>query len=327
MKKKLLYIFAIAAMTLGVSSCGEDDLVADNSISDTIYDAEGGAEGSLGAQIDAFYNKYGSKILYNFNTSDLAFGWSSKREYWYAPADTTGDYVSRMIKKLDEELLTDYPADFTKKFMPYRIFLVDSICNTTSYSKSALVDILELRTHGIAISHCGKDMDDMSDSDWDEMKKSVNSFILSSVLSTAGVEPTEFLSLYDGVSFFDGQEDPQGEFSLAEYSLLSIGLVGGTIYDGSFMTHEYLCGVSTDAIDEIMIGMRDGDSGDLGTYINFIMNNTKTYLDKVFNRFPLVKKRAALVYTYMLDNTDTDLIKYQNEFCASDPLPTGYFAQ
>lgn len=328
MKKTFIYLFAAAAMTLGVSSCGEDALGVDDSLSSTIYDAEGEAGGALGKQIDDFYDKYGSKILYQFNASDLYFKWSSQgSKYWYVPADTSGDYVSKMITKLDEELLADFPTDFVKKFMPYRIFLVDSICNISRYDEDALKDVLEVSTHGIAIANVGKKMDDMGDDDWAAMKTSINSSILSSVMSTAGVEPTEFIGLYDGVSFFEGVEDPEGEFSLPEYSLLSIGLVGGIIYDGWFMEYSYLCGSSTDYIDEISIGMRNGDDGDFGDYINFLMKTKKSYIDKVFARFPLVKKRASLVYSYMLDNTDTDLIVFQNQFCPDDPLPAGYFAQ
>lgn len=314
-------------MVFGISSCGEDSLSVDDSLSSTMYDAEGGAEGSLGAQIDAFYEKYGSKIIYKFSATDLSFGWTSKKELWYVPADTTGNYISRMITKLDEELLSDYPAEFVKKFMPYRIFLCDSLCSSDDYSSSYLEDVYEVKTHGMALSHVGPDMDEMSDADWAEVKSSINSLILGSVMSTAGVEPTEFNGLYTSYGVESEAVDPEGEFTNAEYSLLNTGLVGGSIWDSYYSSNEYVCGLTKTEPNGISLIFRNGDDGDFGYYINFIINNKKAYLDKVFARFPVVKKKARLVYEYMHDNTDTNLIEYQNNLCPDDPIPSGYFIQ
>lgn len=292
-------------------SCSEDSLTADPSLSETIYDREGDDAGALGAQINDFYDKYGAKILYKFNASDLNFDWSSIDAKWYTPADQSGDYISRMITYLDETALADYPAAFVKKFLPYRIFLVDSLCDRSEYNEDYLTDYLELDTHGIAIAKVGPRMDEMSDDDWSTLKESVNTSLMNSILATTGVEPTEFQALNEATFMIDYLEDPEGEFSAEEYSCFSATLVGATIME--FWGEVYI--------------MAPSDQQDFGYYVAYIMNNTKSKLDRVFARFPIVKRRAALVYEFMLDNADTDLIEFQNQACPSDPLPLGYFSK
>lgn len=311
MKKVLIYyVWGLLVACACFSSCSEDELVADPANGETMYDPEGGEEGSVGAAIDAFYEKYGTKILYDFKESDLAFNWNRISEKWFVPADQSGDYIQRMVTNIDEAL-SDYPASFVKKFFPYRIFLVDSICDRSDYKASALEDVLELGTHAIAVAHVGKDMDDLSDDDWTEIKSALKTSLVNSILNTTGAEPTEFISLCEASFMEYGEPDPEGEFTDTEYGMYKATLVGGSVMD--YYGYIFI--------------MRVDDETDFGSYVSFLMSKTKTYMDRVFTRFPKVKKRATLVYQFMLEYADTDLIEFQNQTCPDDPLPANYFNQ
>lgn len=313
MKKNFIYFLlgGMALLTVALTGCSDDDIVADSSLGETIYDAEDETEGSRAKLINDFYEKYGTKILYNFKESDLAFNWTSLDKRWYVPANKEGDYVERMVAYLDTVALADYPTSFVKKFLPYRIFLVDSICDRATYSKYSLEDVLTLDTHGLCVAHVGAAMDDMSDDDWSNIKEGVNSALLSSIIDNSSVEPTEFNELQASDFMVYGETDPLGELSDTEYMLYSYTWVNAEILDYYGMAFI----------------MRPTLKEDFGYYMAFIMNNTKTKLDYVFNRFPIVKKRATLVYEYMLENAETNLIEFQNQVNPNDPLPAGYFAQ
>ena len=174
MIKNILYAWCVV-MTVAITACSEDSLSPIDELNSTIYDLVSTESGTADAMINEFYEKYESKILYDFKTSDLFFGWSSSETKWYIPVKQEEDetYIKRIISFLENDALSVYPVDFTKKFLPYRIFLVDSICDNKEYTESLLKDVLELKTHGIVIAHISKDMDDLEEDDWQEMSLSL----------------------------------------------------------------------------------------------------------------------------------------------------------
>ena len=326
MRKKLNYILAIAiATTTILSACSEDKLSPIDELTNTIYDPSQGETGSTESMINAFYEKYGSKILYNFKPHDLYFGWSSLTPKWYVPAEPgeNDKYIKRMITFLDEKALSEYPTSFVKKFLPYRIFMIDSICDSKDKgnSTSSFLDVLELKTHGVAIAHVSKDMDKIDDSGWDKIKIGVIDALMGSIYSTVGVEPTEFNNTNDCPFMMWAPEDsgetdfdPLGEFGDAEFLFYSNTVVTGTVLS-------YDEGVTVTAC------LAPNSKSDFGGFVSFIMRNTKTKQDRVYERFPIIKKRAALVYRFMYELAETDLIEYQSGLCPTDPLPDNYFAE
>lgn len=311
MIKNILYAWCIV-MTVAITACSEDSLTPIDELNSTIYDPESTGKTAVDTQINAFYEKYGSKILYDFPASDLYFGWSSSDIKWYVPVEKEGSesYIKRMISFLENDALNEYPPAFTKKFLPYRIFLVDSVCNNKEYSK--LVDVLELKTHGIVIAHVSKDMDDLKEKDWQGMKSSINTALLNSIYTAVGVEPTDFNATNEAYFIIDVLQDPLGEFTDLEYSCYSATVINASpIYGGDILY--YILKPSTNE--------------DFGYYVSFIMKTPKTKIDRVFERFPKVKNRAALAYKFMLERAETDLIEFQRSTCPDDPLPIDYFSR
>ena len=176
MIKNILYAWCIV-MAVAITACSEDSLTPVDELNSTIYDPENTGNEAIDNQINAFYKKYGSN-------SDIK---------WYVPVKQEGSetYIKRMVSFLENDALNEYPPAFAKKFLPYRIFLVDSVCDNKEYLKSKLVDVLELKTHGIVIAHVSKDMDDLDEDDWQGMKSSINTALLNSIYTAVGVEPTD----------------------------------------------------------------------------------------------------------------------------------------
>ena len=320
MRKKIRYIIgrtvAMIAITVAITAittaCSEDSLTVIDELNSTIYDSENTEKTTVDSRINAFYEKYGSKILYDFSSSDLFFGWSSNDVKWYVPVKQEGSetYIERMVSFLEDDALNEYPTAFTKKFLPYRIFLVDSVCDNKEYQKSKLTDVLELKTHGIVITHVSKDMDELDEDDWEGMKSSINTTLLNSIYAAVGVEPTDFNASSEVTFMIDLLEDPLGEFTDLEYSCYSATVINANpvYFDGILY---YI--------------MKPSTNEDFGYYVSFLMNTPKTKIDRVFERFPTVKRRAALAYQFMLERAETNLIEFQRSTCPDDPLPVDYF--
>lgn len=313
MIKNILYAWCIV-MTVAITACSEDSLTSIDELNSTIYDPESTGNEAIDSQINAFYKKYGSKILYDFQSSDLYFGWSSSDVKWYVPVKQEGSetYIKRMVSFLEDDALNEYPAAFARKFLPYRIFLVDSVCDNKEYLKSKLVKVLELKTHGIVISQVSKDMDALTESDWQAMKSSINTALLNSIYTAVGVEPTDFNASSEVTFMIDLLEDPLGEFTDLEYSCYSATVINANpIY----------------VEDELYYIMKPSNNEDFGHYVSFIMKTPKAKIDRVFERFPKVKNRGTLAYKFMLERAETDLVEFQRNTCPDDPLPVDYFSR
>lgn len=295
------------------SACSEDSLTPMDELGKTIYDPANAEAGTTDASINTFYNKYGSKILYTFNASDLTFGWSGgKTNYWYAPVkEQYRHYVDDVVKYLHEKAFQGYPDEFIKRFLPYRIFLVEQICDSKTYDVKRLQDVLKLTTHGIAIANIGEKMNEWSEKDWDKLKSNVVELIMSSIASSF---PNNYiLTGFDGLRppylwAIEISSDPENEFTDIEYSLYSNGMAGGAV-----------------DLDWGMIAPPTALAPDLGQFITLVLSTPKTKMDRICLRFPLLKQRLFLVAEFIKDVLEMDPIAMQNGSCPNDPYPADYF--
>jgi hypothetical protein len=315
MIRKLLYniiLYAGIIPTILLSACSESSLSPIDELGKTIYDPVDAQEGSADAIINAFYDKYESKILYDFNSNDLAFGWSLSSTYWYAPVKGEyKHYIKNVSSYLNDEAFQDYPDEFIKKYLPYRIFLVDSICDSKTYEKTKLKDVMELKTHGIAIAHIGKEMDKWGEENWETLRSNIVDFVMSSIANSFSNNNT--LTQFDKLRpqylwSIDIEEDPEGEFTAVEYSIYSNGMSGGQVFE-----------------EEELIIPAYSLSPDLGQYISFILKTPKSKMDRIFTRFSLVKQRSLLVASFIKNELEMDPVAMHNTMCPDDPYPADYF--
>lgn len=309
--KRLIYIVSIGLMMAMTACYSEDSIKPDPELGEPLFPLERGEEGSLEEQIYSIYEKYGSFVLYDFNQTEFYTTWSSRNVRWYAPVKEGNEsYVSRMLTFIQENVFDRYPEAFISKFLPYKIYLVDSLCDNTTYLKSKLVSTLGRDNHGLAVSHVGPDMDGLNASKWEGISSGIISIMMGNIYDSMDV-PEEFfkLSEYRSFYFYDNEEDadPEGEFDTYHYVLYSLGFVDANGYP------EY----------EYFMGHKEKE--DLADYISFVMSTPKTDMDKIFARFGIVKKKAFLIAGFIRDEMEMDPIALQNSFCPNDPLPAGYF--
>ena len=313
MKTMKIAIYIMLALFLsGMASCGSEDSINPiPELGNPPFDLPRGEEGSLEELIYSVYEKYGSFVLYDFDQTEFYTTWNGRTVYWYAPVKSGNkDHVAQMVTFMLEKVFAGYPEAFIAKFLPKKIYLVDSICNTSSYNKSNLVNTLVTNNHGLAVSNVGVKMETFTNSDWDAMNTGIVTAIMSNIYNTMTV-PDEFFALvtYQFIYMFDEEEDadPEGEFDAYHYVLYTNGFVGSNAFleYGYFMPH------------------KDGD--DLGDYLSFLMLTPKSEMDRIFARFDIVKQRAFLIADFMVKEMEMDPVALQNSFCPNDPLPVGYF--
>lgn len=317
MIKKLIYhtlLYTGIAATFTLSACSESSLSPIDELGKTIYDPTDAQAGTADAAINDFYTKYGSKILYDFNASDLTFGWSVNKVYWYAPVkDEYKHHIKDVVAYLTETAFQDYPDAFIKKFLPYRIFMVESICESKEFDQNKIKDVLEVGTHGIAVGNVGEAMDNWGEEKWNKLQSDVVTATMNAIYAPnkANGKIVSFEELRPNYSSMLGfADDPLGEFSNIEYPLYNAGYIGhlGIEMDWEMISTPYY-----------------SSPADLGQFISFILKTPKSEMDKILNRFNLVKQRTFLVANFIKEDLGMDPIAMQNAACPNDRLPADYF--
>lgn len=250
--KMAIYIM-LALFLSGMASCGSEDSINPiPELGNPPFDLPRGEEGSLEELIYSVYEKYGSFVLYDFDQTEFYTTWNGRTVYWYAPVKSGNkDRAAQMVTFMLEKVFAGYPEAFIAKFLPKKIYLVDSICNTSSYNKSNLVNTLVTNNHGLAVSNVGVKMESFTDSDWNSMNSEIVTAIMNNIYNTMEV-PDEFFALvtYQFIYMFDEEEDadPEGEFDAYHYVLYTNGLVGSD----AFLEYGYLCRIRMGRIWEII---------------------------------------------------------------------------
>lgn len=305
--KKLIYSLSILWVVVLFACATEDSITPSDELEKPPYDLPRGEEGSLEELIYTVYEKYGSFVLYDFQPNDLYTNWTNRNEYWYVPVQTENrEYVRQMLNFLLNDAFTEYPDEFIARYLPSKIFLVDSICSQATYNPRNLTSVLLLNNHGMAVSHVGEVLNDWDETDWDEMREELVGGVMGQIYDALEV-PQEFFDIigrYYTVYFYE--DDPEEEFDMYEYSWYIEGFVGGNDLMGVYyMPHR--------------------DNLDLKDYLVFLMSTPRSKMDRIFARFDLVKRRAFVVAEFMKEQMEMDPVELQNSKCPADPLPADYF--
>lgn len=304
--KKLIYSLSILWVAGMLACTTEDAIKPADELGNPPYDLPRGEAGSLEELIYTVYEKYGSFVLYDFEPNDLYTTWTTRKAYWHAPVKTESrEHIRQMVDFLLNDAFTEYPDEFIARYLPSKIFLVDSICSRETYNKSYLESVFLLDNHGMAVSHVGAELDGWGESDWDGMRDELISGVMGQIYDALEV-PQEFFDIIGQYYFmYFYEEDPDEEFDMYEYSWYIEGFVGGNDVVYGYMPHR--------------------DNLDLKDYLVFLMSTPKSKMDRIFARFDLVKRRAFVIAEFMKEQMEMDPVELQNSKCPDDPLPAGYF--
>jgi len=119
--KKLIYII-ICLASVFLCSCGEDALTPSEPMTFTEF-PQGNED--YDEEFVAFYEKYGTQVLYKY--SDVDFRWSVTSYLPYYSAEADKAYIKEAWTFLKENCLSIWSDDFLKKYLPYRILLGSKI--------------------------------------------------------------------------------------------------------------------------------------------------------------------------------------------------------
>lgn len=119
---KKLFIIIATLIPLCFGSCKEDALTPSEPQQFGEFPQGNGAKDK---EIVAFYEKYGTQVLYKYSEVDFRYGMTSMLPYYSEPAQEAA--VADGWKFVKEECLSLWGEEFMKKYLPFRILLADKI--------------------------------------------------------------------------------------------------------------------------------------------------------------------------------------------------------
>ncbi len=301
------YFMIGTVMLCGFYGCSSDN---DSDFTDELaapeYDLKKGTPGSVDEKIYQIHEKYGTYILYSFDEKDFKRKWIGSWSTWYAPANTSDNlkYVEKIVTLLEEKVLSKYDESFIRKNFPYKVFLVDTLCeNSSSYNKRRAKNVLSNGNNAIAISNVGVASDKWKQKEWQQLAIELDKAFSMFYYSSLKEKPIKFISLRFGKLFFPTVTDPENVYSKYTYSCYSVGYVAGKL-NGYLSPDESL---------------------DFADFIRLMVGTEGTELKRIFSRFPIMKERAAALCGFMKSHMQTDLIATQNTNFPEDKLPLNIF--
>lgn len=304
--KKFKYIIIGATMLCGFTACSSDsESVPLDELIAPEYNLNKGTQGSVDELIYQIHEKYGTYILYSFDETDFRRKWNGKWMAWYAPANTGENlkYVERIVNVLNEKVLKKYDEEFVRKNFPYKVFLVDTLCETSTYNKRRVKNVLSNGNNAIAVSNVGVASDSWGDKEWQKLSIELETAFTIFYYSSLTKKPLKFISLRFQKLTFPTVSDPDKVYDKYKYSCYSVGYVTGKL-------NTYL---------------PPAEDQDFAEFVSLITGTNGTELKRIFTRFAAMKERGAALYLFMKNEMNTDLIKTQNANFPEDPLPENIF--
>ncbi len=299
---KQYFIYIIICFTSILTACEKDTAISEELIAPE-YTLPQGKPGSIDEKIYQIHQKYGTYILYSFDKNDFKRLWTTKWNKWYVPANTNDDlkYVERFVDFIDANLLSKFDVEFIRNNFPYKVFLVDSLCDNSTYNKRKLVNVLSNGNNALAVSNVGKACDEWKEKDWKQLEIDLNNAFSLYYYSSLTEKPIKFISLRSrDISLLS---DPQDIDTKYNYSCWTAGYVAGWL-------NTYL---------------PPKEEQDFADFVRFVTGTTGKELERIMTRFPRMKERAAVLYTYLKNKMNMDMIATQNSNFPEDKLSFNYF--
>jgi|GEM_PF-3919606 lipoprotein len=123
--RKIIYL---VICIFAVQACSEDSITPEL---DFDVNPELSTSTSLDKKISDFYQKYDTYIVYNYSKEDINWNWDSYRHYVYSfPANA--EYAEKLLDFIETKFLSGFADDILKKYLPYRIYLADTLWETSN---------------------------------------------------------------------------------------------------------------------------------------------------------------------------------------------------
>lgn len=320
MKKTHILIMFACTLVFALSSCSDDDPTADPALTQTMFDSND-SNPEIKAANDSLMAKFGSKVFYKFDIAQFKLDWTTNySNYAYVPVpEGSEQQVLKMIRFIKDEVFGSYPDKIVSKYLPSRIFLVDSAMKSKKYNA-----YLELPTHAIAISDVGPRLDKWNATKWTTLQTNLVTSMLNTIYDGNKAALAEFMAEKDVSQYticYDTYTEEDyvfpGDFgkNIASKLLYNVYMAGYTNTQGGIWDNLGMC-------------LKWKDTEDLGNFINFLFNTGKSRFDYLFftlDDFPRLRKRTYLLALFVSESLGLDPVEMQNQNCPDDPVPAGYF--
>lgn len=302
----LMFLLAV----IGFTACSDDDLHVDEELAKPQYVLAQGEPGSLEATIYDIHERYGTYVLYDFDEVDIRTNWTTGWRNWYAPVKKGNEkYVKEMIEFVQTNLFEGYTDDFVRANLVYRIFIVDSLCTSSSFDEDDLTNVLN-KEHAWVISNVGPQLEDWTESDWTSLKNELTSLFTLSFYEGAAIKPTQFMALrFASLIIPTKDSDPEEKYEKEQYGCYMVGFVRWrTLAHGR---------------PNSMAPKEDQDFAD---YITFLTTTPATELSYVLKRFDKMKERTQVLVPYLNNILNLDVVATQNKNCPEDKVSADFFS-
>lgn len=311
MKLKNIVIGLLTLTVLGMNGCSEDNLTVDESLNAPLLTLPKGEPGSIDEMIYKIYERYGTYVLYKFDEKLIRQEWTTHFFGEYIPVKPGNEeYVREMLTFIQENLFDNYTDDFVRRSLVYKIFLVDSVKES---SLSSSYSDLVAGEHKYIIANVGPQLDEFTDARWTEIKNLLQNEFVKSFYGAATIKPTQFIALRTsgialGIPTTD--MDPLGEYDDYTYMFYVAGFV-----KWKNLSHGRPNSLTPD------------ESQDFADFLTLLTTNGKTELTNVIKRFDKMKERIMVLVPYLNNVLNLNVVETQNQNCPEDPIPVDFFSQ
>lgn len=284
-------LFGIIIVALGLFACAEDKSIGEIPELTAEYSLPQG-HSSADDRIVEIFEKWGTYVLYDYETSDLEWlqvdvnnTWNS---YGHSLPDTS--YVDEMMDLLDKMWFRFYPDEFHQTFMPYKVFLASTLEYFDSYNNDTIAYNVRVVRNQMVVSNCNEKLTEMTETDKRDFKQDLQDALWGVWLSRFEI-PEEF---YDVSSYATVASANPDNWNYAR----TLGFIADE--DGAEWS-------TLDPWPSTTLS----ENLDLNAYLSALRNRTEEEWAEDLT-YPLVKQKYDILRNYFLENYHFDIQEIGN---------------
>lgn len=287
MKMKNMVWAVVAACGMFVACAGNDDDLGPILPMSQEYELPQG-KSPADDRIVAFYENYGSYILYEYGYLDFMRDLPATT-YVYELPDP--QYVGEMLDFLQDVWFGFYSDEFNKEFIPYKLFLTQRLVNGVN---GADMPILTSK-NAIRLNYCSDTLSTFSPADKLSIKNTLQILLWGNLWSDEVDVPDDFFAVSDYSIMATSETEARMKGFIADRGNEWSVDYGGGWDDWSFFAAASRSG----ALDSMT---------DLKTYLYAFVSRTSAEWEADL-RYPLVKQKYDILRNFFLDEYSFDIQK------------------
>ncbi|MCR9012010.1 putative zinc-binding metallopeptidase [Gabonibacter chumensis] len=260
--KKIIYLLMAF---MACYACSEDNIKPEL---DFNVEPELSNATPLDKKIADFYKKYDTYIAYSYTSAEINWNWDSYYNYVYSFPENT-DYAEKLLDFVQEKVLVKYSDEMLKEFLPYRIYLTDTLWETKN-KKTQRYGLIGVNSYiwGGAGSKSFPAKTKLK-----AAMQELHECVASGLIAKTTVLPEEFYS----VSTYEAEVITNDKLMWER----------GYIWRNS--------------------RLQPTKEQDFYKYVGWFAGTTKEEATALCDQYPLIKKKYAYLVQYFKDNFDIDL--------------------